>query len=308
MSTIDSYLAAEHEQISPFLDGHAKVTGQFWLVNLLRFSPDGRAEYLKYVEGMKPAMAAVGARPVFQSFTCRTVTDGAGEVMEVDGVFVGEYPSPGALIEMNKSEVYKTAHHHRTAALAETAMYAIPCGWLADGNPVLQRQPDPSTRAPEVSKSGKRLEAVNGEPKRFMEFVSDERFGGDGPIWMLNFLQFEPTPGQTLYDEYAVRAQSEIGRMQGKSGGLLWAEAVHTLKGPRFDNVGIMCYPSRDAFLQYVTASLPHSARKKAGDGLMAEGFRLRRAGLALQGLVCMVPSPDAVWDADDRSTLSTRL
>lgn len=308
MSTIDVHLAAEREQMIPFLKGNAKVTGRFWLVNLLRFNPGGRDEYMKYVEGLRPAMTAVGARPVLQCFTCRTVVNGAGEVMEVDGVFVGEYPSPGALIEMNKSEGYKTAHHHRSAALAETAMYAIPCGWLAGESPVLQRQPDPSTRAPEVNKSGKRLEAINGEPKRFMEFVSDERFGGDGPIWMLNFLRFEPPPGQTLYDEYAVRAQSEIGRTQGKSGGLLWAEAVHTLKGPRFDNVGIMCYPSRDAFLQYVTASLPHSAGKSAGDELMAEGFRLRSAGLAVQGLVCMAPSPDAVWDAADRSALRSKL
>jgi len=309
MTTIDAHLAAERDSIIQFLKGRASVTGRFWLVNLLRFNPGGQAEYEKYVSGLETVMADVGARPVFCSYNCRTVIDGAGNLMPVDGVFIGEYPSPSALIEMNKSDGYKAAHHHRTAALAETAMYAISPGWVTTQRPLFSgRRADPSVKAPESKKAGKQLEAIDGNPEDFMQFVGDERFQGDSPIWMLNFLQFEPPPADDLYFEYAARAQSKIGRLEGtggRSGGLtLSADKVHTLKGFPFHHIAVMCYPSRDAFVEYAVGR--GSGLSGAKDEVMAEGFKLRQAGLAVQGLICM--SPQTVYDPTDRVHLQARL
>ena len=125
---------------------------------------------------------------------------------------------------------------------------------------------------------------------------------------MLNFLQYEPPPGDQLYREYGARAQSKIGKMKGtegssRSGGLsLAAQKVHTLKGCPFDQIAIMCYPSLDAFVDYAVGR----GNGETKDELVAEGFKLRQAGLAVQGLVCMVP--DTIYDAKDRQNLKARL
>ena len=127
---IDEHLAADRGAMIDFLKGKASISGRFWLVNLLRFrAGSGRDEYQRYLAAAEPAMRAVGAKHVFSSYTTRTVIDGAGAFFDVDGVFIGEYPSAAALIEMNKSEVYQAAHKHRAAALRDTCMYAIPPNW-----------------------------------------------------------------------------------------------------------------------------------------------------------------------------------
>lgn len=303
---IDAHIAADRTSMIAFLKGKCPVTGKFWLVNLLRFKPGGAEEYQLYASALRGPMEAVGARPIFASYTCCTVVDGAGVVFPVDGVFIGEYPSPAALVEMNKSEAYAAAHKHRAAALLDTAMYAIPAGWaIGEAQAKLAaQQPNTSIKAPPSTKTLKQLEAINGSPELFKAFLSDARFEPPRqptppPVWMLNFLLFEPGVGHELYKEYGVRAQAHIAGMtqspEGKRGGLaLMASAVHTLRGPHFDNIAIMRYPSRSAFIEY--ASQQGKTDGTSRNELVAEGFKFREAGLAVQGLVCMLP--ENVYDA----------
>ena len=189
------------------LKGQAIVTGPFWLVNLLRFHPGGAEQYQRYATAIEPAMRAVGARPIFASYTCRTVVNGGGALMPVDGVFIGEYPCPSSLIQMNQSSAYQAAHHFRAAALLDTAMYVIPPRWIGETGGAVSRAPNPAIRASLISKTQQQLEAINGNPADFMEFLADDRFdSADAPVWMLNFLKFE-ADGSSLYDEYGIRAQ-----------------------------------------------------------------------------------------------------
>lgn len=313
-ASIDAHIAADKSSMVSFLKGKASVTGKFWLVNLLRFKPGGEEEYRRYADALKEPMAAVGARPIFASYTCFTVVDGAGTIFPADGVFIGEYPSPAALIEMNKSKAYIDCHKHRAAALSDTAMYAIPPAWGAARDSMPQREANASIKAPPSGKTKQQLEAINGEPGRFMAFMNDDRFEpAEKPqVWMLNFLRFEPGEGKALYQEYGIRAQSHISSMksneQGQSGGLaLMATSVHTLRGPQFDTIGIMRYPSRKDFLSYAMGQGGAGGSKKKGSvssasELVAEGFKLREAGLAVQGLVCMLP--EHIYDAAAKSRL----
>eukprot|EP00927_Polykrikos_kofoidii_P065187 TRINITY_DN60976_c0_g1_i1.p1 TRINITY_DN60976_c0_g1~~TRINITY_DN60976_c0_g1_i1.p1 ORF type:complete len:341 (+),score=58.63 TRINITY_DN60976_c0_g1_i1:133-1023(+) len=293
-----------------FLKGKTCVTGKFWLVNLLRFKPGGAEEYQRYAAALAEPMVAVGAKPVFASYTCFTVVDGAGSIFPVDGVFIGEYPSASALVEMNKSPGYAAAHKHRAAALVETAMYAIPARWLPE-EAQRRQQPNTSKKPPPSTKTGRDLEAIYGTPERFSEFMKDERFEVDKesppPVWMLNFLRFEPGEGRALYQEYANRAKAHISDMErspaGHGGGLaLHAEAVHTLRGPRFDSIAIMKYPSRSAFLSFALGQGKQNVSDGSGNELVADGFKFRQAGLAVQGLVCMLP--ETIFGSPGKSRL----
>ena len=134
--TIEQRLAADRDSMIRLLKGQTFVTGPFWLVNLLRFQPGGAQEYKKYAAAIEPAMRAVGARPIFASYTCRTVVTSGGALLPVDGVFIGEYPSPSSLIEMNKRADYEAAHRFRAAALLG---YRDVCGPSAMARPKARR-------------------------------------------------------------------------------------------------------------------------------------------------------------------------
>merc|ERR1711924_143490 len=129
----------------------------------------------------------------------------------------------------------------------------------------------------------RRMAAIGGEPERFMGYLQDERFE-TGRVWMLNLLQYEPGKGKAFYMEYGMRAQSHIaGMKQGSGGGMqMKASTVFTLKGTDYDDIAIMQYPSRMAFAGYAMGS------DRKGDKTMSDGFVLRTAGLAVQGLICL--------------------
>merc|ERR1719253_1532414 len=119
------------------------------------------------------------------------------------------------------------------------------------------RKPDFSVQVPSVNKTPEQMEAIQGNPEIFMQYLGDERFE-DGPIWMLNLLTYEPNGGQRLYQEYGARAQAHISGMKdeksGKSGGMQsFADQVYSLSGPAYDNFAIMEYPSRLAFIGYAS-------------------------------------------------------
>lgn len=217
-----------------------------------------------------------------------------------DGVFIGEYPSPSSLTEMNKLPAYATAHVHRENALCRTELYAIPPCWL---DPKLHKQPRSKLPLPaNWEKKDKAKEAVMGEMTKFKNFVMDKRFG-DSPVWMLNFLKYELGDGAALYSQYGAVAESFVGGMTEEfkeatatktaAGIQLYTKTVVPLKGSDFDSVAIMRYPSRQGFLSFSMIQTPGAARKaypgEKGEKL-EEAFKFRQAGLAVQGLVAMLP------------------
>ena len=119
---------------------------------------------------------------------------------------------------------------------------------------------------------------------------------------MLNLLKYEPGDLAEYYLEYGARAQRHLSTSlasDGPGAGIqMSAPVVFTLSAgaPEYDNIVIMQYPSRTAFLSYAQGT----ARKEQNNS-MEDGFVLRMAGLAIQGLVCLGPEsdPHAIGDPD---------
>jgi uncharacterized protein (DUF1330 family) len=95
----------------------------------------------------------------------------------------------------------------------------------------------------------------NDEPEVFNPPGFDElrRRGEDGPVVMLNLLDFKPDGGAERYAEYGVAVQPLLERAGGK---LLFAgDAAGALIGPSgWDLVLLVEYPTRQAFLDMVTS------------------------------------------------------
>merc|ERR1740121_866705 len=129
-----------------------------------------------------------------------------------------------------------------------------------------------------------------------MEYVQDPRFEA-GRVWLLNFLMVEPGDQGRYYMEYGARARSHINKMEAGAGGgmQMISPEVWSLRGTAWSSVAIMQYPSRQAFLGYAMGS------DRKGNKGMDDGFVLRTAGLAIQGLICLAPEadPEAVQDPE---------
>ncbi|MGI9601065.1 MAG: hypothetical protein ACR2QE_04215 [Acidimicrobiales bacterium] len=105
--------------------------GPFYMVNLLDFH-DGPADYPedsewfgstgaeaneRYSDVIVPALASVGAAPVFVGEVERTLL---GDGVEWDQVAVVRYPSRAALLEMNSAPEVMAGLEHKDASLANT--------------------------------------------------------------------------------------------------------------------------------------------------------------------------------------------
>jgi len=296
----------ETHRYDAFVKGETVLgQGRFWMVNMLKFKPGGAAEYRKYEAAVKPLLSKVGAKIVFRlySHVQTAIFDGAGAVPAWDGVFIMEYPSPAEFHAFaSSSKAYRAAHAHRFAALEATELYACDAAWYtaASGIAVPDTRLDmsiPRELASEKEKDAKAMAAISPNPKKFMSYVQDERFQV-GRLWQLNFLKYEPGDRAKYYLEYAARAQSHIsGSMIAGSGGgwQVPLARVVSLRGPEWDAIGIMQYPSMRDFHGYLTGS------DRSGEKGMNDGIVLRTAGLAIQGLVSMCPESDfeAVQDPD---------
>jgi uncharacterized protein (DUF1330 family) len=112
----------------------ADRAGAIHMLNLVRLRdraayPDGRE-----ATGAE-AYAAYGreSAPVFQRLGGRIVWAGAFELMLIgpeqgenwDRVFVAEYPSVGAFVEMLRDPVYREAVKHRQAAVADSRLIRL---------------------------------------------------------------------------------------------------------------------------------------------------------------------------------------
>lgn len=301
-----SALMPEDDRYDRFVKGDSPLgTGRFWMVNLLKFKEGGAHEYRKYADAVIPLMDRAGGRCIFRLYDhVATVIDGGGLVPDWDGVFVGEYPSPAAYAAFATSEAYRKAHNHRAAALEATEMYACQAFWTSSASASWtgpQAEPNwdmdlsmPRRLAAEKKHDKAAMMAI-GEygksvPEKIMRYAQDDRFAS-GRIWMLNLLKYESGDKAKYYYEYYARAQSHIsGTMQEGSGGgvQMASQKVFALLGPEYDNIAIMQYPSKEAFFGYASGS------DRKGNAGMSDGFMLRTAGLAVQGLVCLAPEADA--------------
>jgi len=96
--------------------------GPIFMINLLKFKPDGGAEsYRQYVETGGATFKKVGVKAAFQANIAMTVIGGDAW----DEIIIAEYPSIDAFIEMNRDKDYQQAVHYRTEALLDSRLYLV---------------------------------------------------------------------------------------------------------------------------------------------------------------------------------------
>lgn len=119
------------EQFAVFKD--LPRTGAVHMLNLVRVRaraqyPDGREvsgadAYRAYGRESAPVFARVGGRQVWLGAFEQTLIGPAQE--RWDFVFIAEYPSPDAFIEMVRDPVYREAVTHRQAAVEDSRLIRL---------------------------------------------------------------------------------------------------------------------------------------------------------------------------------------
>lgn len=95
--------------------------GPVVMLNLLKFKPNGAAEYAKYAAGIAPILKKLGARIIF-SGRAEFCFIGHGDW---DAVALVEYPRRKTLLQMVMMPEYQAIHPHREAGLAGQINYAL---------------------------------------------------------------------------------------------------------------------------------------------------------------------------------------
>lgn len=121
--------------IHPEPDAIAAFASMDWdgpvnMVNLLKFADKasyddgtectGREAYATYGGLTGPFLQSVGGKPIFRGDVAMTLIGEASE--DWDEVIIVQYPSKDAFIEMTSNPDYLAISHHRTAALARSAL------------------------------------------------------------------------------------------------------------------------------------------------------------------------------------------
>ncbi|MCB1327058.1 MAG: DUF1330 domain-containing protein [Spirochaetales bacterium] len=92
------------------------------MLNLLSFrGEEGRASYERYVEAVRPLLAAAGASPIFfGDARAHLVSDESWDM-----VLMVRYPEPRAFLRMASSPEYQKISHLREEALERAGLIAI---------------------------------------------------------------------------------------------------------------------------------------------------------------------------------------
>lgn len=105
------------------------VQGPFVMVNLLKFSPagrakgeDGRAAYERYARAVNPLLREVGARLLWLGSVDQVFIGGEDDAF--DHVMLVEYPSRQAFLRMVSSPGYLKANEDREAGLERAVLLA----------------------------------------------------------------------------------------------------------------------------------------------------------------------------------------
>ena len=105
--------------------------GPVWMVNLVRFKQradgidegiSGAEAYARYGAAVQPFLAGVGGRMVLAVEPAESVI--GPEDGEWDAVFVAEYPSRKAFLQMTSDPAYLEVHRHREAGVADSRLIA----------------------------------------------------------------------------------------------------------------------------------------------------------------------------------------
>ena len=116
---------------------------------------------------------------------------------------------------------------------------------------------------------------VQGTPEQMKAFMKVDI---EGPIHMLNMLQFKEDGGREKYGEYAAHAEPHLAEAGGK---VVYRSVGRStvVGGENWDEVFIVEYPSREAFLNMI---LGEEYQK---------GMHLRHEGLEDSRLICLQAS-----------------
>jgi uncharacterized protein (DUF1330 family) len=128
---MDGHVDPSREQFAAFKD--LPREGAIHMLNLVRLReraayPDGRAAsgleaYRAYGRDSKPVFTRLGGRQFWLGGFELTVIGPSEERWDV--VFIAEYPSADAFIEMLRDPVYREAVKHRQAAVADSRLIRL---------------------------------------------------------------------------------------------------------------------------------------------------------------------------------------
>lgn len=108
------------EQFKAFMD--MDLDGPIHMLNMLRYKPDGgRDSYAKYSEHTMPLLKERGGKMVYRAEARKAVI---GEE-DWDDIFVIEYPSKAAFLDMVLSEEYQKGAHLRHEALLDSRLICM---------------------------------------------------------------------------------------------------------------------------------------------------------------------------------------
>ena len=206
-----THLMPDKNRMRSFIKGETNIgSSPFWMLNFLKFKPEGQQKYEQYVEAITPLMAKAGGKPILLCNNVCNVIDGNGVFPEWDAIMIGTYASPQEFAKFSSSPEYAAVHHLRGEGLADTLMIASKqTKWAGEGYQTNTPKPDYTKEVPQLKKNKDQMTAIMGDPAKFMEFISNDKFE-QGPVWMLNLLSFEEGNGPKMYAEYAARAQEDI--------------------------------------------------------------------------------------------------
>jgi uncharacterized protein (DUF1330 family) len=103
--------------IDPVDAGPVELQQGIAVLNILWFESGGRERYDDYLEAAQPLVAGVGGRLMSPRFVPEKVVEGD---LLPDLVFIGNYPSTDALVEMTTSAAYEQVATIRAEAVARS--------------------------------------------------------------------------------------------------------------------------------------------------------------------------------------------
>jgi acetyl esterase/lipase/uncharacterized protein (DUF1330 family) len=208
----------------------------FSLLNLVRFTTDGRASFLDYLSGLAPILERTGSTVLFSGPIESSLVGGDGW----DWVAVVRYPSRQAFLEMINTPEYPALLATRNDGVAAEALYSI-----AERS-VLELEDFEF-----AATTGDTREASAPDPEAFAHFAQS---GGGEPAAFLNLVRLKPGDGPAAYQDYGEGFLPIFERLGVEV--LFSGTVAQTLRGdPGWHWVALNRYPSRDSFLGMVQTS-----------------------------------------------------
>jgi uncharacterized protein (DUF1330 family) len=115
-----THVEGSPEQMKAFMK--MELDGPIHMLNLLRYKEEGgRALYAQYSAHTLPLLAERGGKVIYRAQARKTVIGGEAW----DDVFIVEYPSKGAFLDMVLSDEYQRGVHLRHEALLDSRLVCM---------------------------------------------------------------------------------------------------------------------------------------------------------------------------------------